>query len=114
MFLYAFACLEKDRPRVQSAAIGGQKGWRLPSVHKLSSLVDLKNAGGNPDSPPGYPVTNVLNKYWPATTNVENSTNAWNVTSNNGNVNNDNKINSNHAWCVRGGMHIDSGVQAEE
>ena len=111
MFLYAFACLEKDWPLVQSAAIGGQKGWRLPSVHELFSLVDLKNAGGNPDSPPG---SNVLNKYWLATTNAENSANAWNVNFNNGNVNNDNKINSNHAWCVRGGMHNDSGVQAED
>ena len=63
--------------------------------------MDPKNAGGNPDFPPGYPVTNVLNEYWPATTNAENSTNAWNV-------NNDNTTNSNHAWRVRGGMHADA------
>jgi hypothetical protein len=41
--------------------------------------------------------------YWLATTNANNTTNAWNVNFNNGNVNNNNKTNNNYAWCVRGG-----------
>jgi hypothetical protein len=39
--------------------------------------------------------------YWSATTNANNSNNAWNVNFNNGNVNNDNKNNNNHARAVR-------------
>jgi hypothetical protein len=43
------------------------------------------------------------NNYWSATTNANNTTNAWNVNFNNGNVNNNNKTNNNYAWCVQGG-----------
>ena len=41
--------------------------------------------------------------YWSATTNASNTTNAWDVNFNNGNVDNDNKSNTNFVWCVRGG-----------
>ncbi|MCP4270225.1 MAG: DUF1566 domain-containing protein [Candidatus Brocadiaceae bacterium] len=41
--------------------------------------------------------------YWSATTNANNTTNAWNVNFNNGNVNNNNKSNNKYVWCVRGG-----------
>jgi hypothetical protein len=41
--------------------------------------------------------------YWSATTNANNSDNAWNVNFNNGNVNNDNKNNDKHARAVRAG-----------
>lgn len=41
--------------------------------------------------------------YWSATTNANNTTNAWNVNFNNGNVNNNDKTNNNYVWCVRGG-----------
>jgi len=43
------------------------------------------------------------NNYWSATTNANNTDNAWNVNLNNGNVNNDNKTNNNYVWPVRGG-----------
>jgi hypothetical protein len=40
--------------------------------------------------------------YWSATTNANNTGNAWDVNFNNGNVNNDDKDNNNFVWCVRG------------
>jgi len=39
--------------------------------------------------------------YWSATTNVNNTDNAWNVNFNNGNDNNNNKTNSNYVRCAR-------------
>ncbi len=39
---------------------GGQKGWRLPSVHELASLIDPSVAPPGPTLPPGHPFTNVL------------------------------------------------------
>jgi len=42
------------------------------------------------------------NNYWSATTNTNNTDNAWNVNMNNGNVNNNNKSNNNYVWPVRG------------
>jgi len=38
-------------------AVGGRKGWRLPSITELSSLVDPGQAG--PALPAGHPFTNV-------------------------------------------------------
>jgi len=43
------------------------------------------------------------NNYWSSTTYAPNTTNAWNVNLNDGNVNNDNKTNTNYVWPVRGG-----------
>jgi len=43
------------------------------------------------------------NNYWSSSTNVNNTTNAWNVNMNDGNVNNDNKTNDNYVWPVRSG-----------
>jgi hypothetical protein len=40
--------------------------------------------------------------YWSATTNANNTSNAWNVNFNNGNVNTNDKTNNNFVWCVRG------------
>lgn len=43
------------------------------------------------------------NNYWSSTSNADNPTNAWNVNLNDGNVNNDDKTNTNYVWPVRGG-----------
>lgn len=86
------------------STVGGRLGWRLPTLQDLASLVDPNNPGGNPDLPPGHPFSNVQSSnYWSATTNANNASNAWNVNFNNGDVNNDDKTNTNHVWCVRGG-----------
>ena len=41
--------------------------------------------------------------YWSSTTNANNPDNAWNVNFDNGNVNNDDKSNTNSVRAVRGG-----------
>lgn len=43
------------------------------------------------------------NNYWSSTSNANNPSNAWNVNLNNGNVNNNDKTNTNYVWPVRGG-----------
>lgn len=44
----------------------------------------------------------VANNYWSSTTYAPNTTNAWRVNFNNGNVNNNNKTNNNYVRCVSG------------
>jgi len=44
------------------------------------------------------------NNYWSSTTNANNTDNAWNVNLNDGNVNNNDKTNTNYVWPVRGGV----------
>ncbi len=83
---------------------GGQMGWRLPSVHELTSLVVPGNPAGTPDLPAGHPFSNGQSSgYWSASTNVEDPTFAWVVNFSNGNVFTFNKTGSGFVWCVRGG-----------
>ncbi len=71
-------------------------------VVELASLID-------PSLPAPFVPASVFTgfqsaNYWSATTNADNSTNAWNVNFNNGNVNTNNKTNTNDVWYVRGPM----------
>ena len=87
--------------------VGGQMGWRLPSIHELTSLVVPGDPAGRPDLPAGHPFSfsNVLTlNFWSATTNVELPTpHAWLVRFDDGRVLNINKTSTRGVWCVRGG-----------
>lgn len=90
-------------------AVGGRKGWILPSINRLSSLVDPGNPGGNPDLPPGHPFSNVQSdSNWSASSFVDNPTFAWVVDFNVGNVRASNKSVTIFVWCVRGDMNADA------
>ncbi|MBI3058716.1 MAG: DUF1566 domain-containing protein [Deltaproteobacteria bacterium] len=91
--------------------VGGRKGWRLPTIEELASLVDPNNPGGDPDLPPGHPFANVQSSfYWSATTFAVSSSNAWGVYFVDGFVGDSGKGFDGFVWCVRGGQGID-GVQ---
>ena len=91
--------------------VGGRKGWRLPTIEELASLMDPNNPGGNPDLPPGHPFSNVQSSdYWSATTVASNASLAWPVNLDTGLVINNDKTNTSFVWCVRGGQGVD-GVQ---
>ena len=67
--------------------VGGRKGWRLPTVEELASLVDPSNPTGNPDLPPGNPFDDVLSIfYWSATTDAVDTSDARGVNFAGGNV----------------------------
>lgn len=86
---------------------GGRKGWRLPSVHELASLVDPANV--NPSLPTGHPFTNVQSAfYWSASSDADVPANAWNVRFVDGGVFDGDKSITFHVWCVRGGMNADA------
>lgn len=91
--------------------IGGRRGWRLPTIEELASLVDTSQPA--PRLPAGHPFSNVQSaNYWSATTDAGNASNAWFVEFDTGVESAGDKAISSilFVWCVRGGQGID-GVQ---
>jgi hypothetical protein len=96
------ACLQSTK--------GGRKGWRLPSVTELASLIDPSVASPGPTLPAGHPFTANAPSgaiYWSATSNAATPTLAWLVSFGSGNVFTLNKVDTDRVWCVRGGMNAD-------
>jgi Protein of unknown function (DUF1566) len=99
------------RDNCAAKVVGGRAGWRLPSIHELTSLYDV-NTGlptGHPfDLIPPY-ATNVSNGFWSATVDAKNVDISYTLrfrsdaspfpAYNNGNF-------ALRAWCVRGGGPI--------
>jgi Protein of unknown function (DUF1566) len=93
------ACADKD--------VGGRKGWRLPSISELASLVDPSMRSGS-TLPLGHPFTNAqADVYWSATTMAGNPNSAWLVFFDTGRVSYAFKTITFHVWCVRGGINAD-------
>jgi hypothetical protein len=95
--------------------VANRRGWRLPRIQELTSLVDSTLGPPGPTLPAGHPFSNVQSSfYWSATSNVSNPTVAWIVWFTHGvagqGVKSDTKhtINDIFVWCVRGGQGVDS------
>lgn len=96
-----FTCINKN--------VGGQKGWRLPAISDLASLIDPSVAPPGPTLMAGHPFKNVQSAgYWSATTSAEDSSDAWFVYFGIGFVDHDSKAHTGHTWCVRGSMNADA------
>jgi Protein of unknown function (DUF1566) len=95
---------------------GNRRGWRLPSMPELASLVEPFVISGAPKLPSGHPFENIDNEnvassgYWSATTNANITGNAWYVAfhASSGIPSQTIKNGVLHAWCVRGGMNAEA------
>lgn len=93
-----------------SRTTGGRKGWRLPSVHELASLID-PNAQASPMLPPGHPFNDVQGAgsgYWSATAFSGSDAVAWDMSFENGHVGSGAKDVARYVWCLRGPMNADT------
>jgi hypothetical protein len=91
-----------------SKATGRRKGWRLPAIEELLSLVDP--ARTNPTLPQGHPFENVQLDYfyWSCTTGMTSlPTFAWGYNFGNGDTSNCLKTSRLYVWLVRGGFSHD-------
>jgi hypothetical protein len=89
-----------------NANIGGAKGWRLPSIPELATLVDPANSA--PALPTGSPFVIDLGSpfFWSATLSASDPEVAWVVNFNTGDVvTADVTTFTLHARCVRGAMN---------
>ena len=89
--------------------IGGRKGWRLPTVEELASLVN-PNTTPSPVLPDGHPFVNVEpTSYWTSVTYTVYTNNAWVVDFNEGGAKvSDKDVAQKPLWCVRAGQGHDA------
>lgn len=89
------------------STFGGRKGWHLPTIEQLSSLIDPDNA--SPTLSNGHPFLNVdlTDRYWSATTRADFQSLAWAVSFDDGSVESPAKSVIHKIWCVRGGQAND-------
>jgi hypothetical protein len=89
-------------------AVAARKGWRLPSIEELLSLVDPTRS--NPTLPGGHPFVNVGIDYfyWSSTLGMSSlPTYAWGYNFGNANTSNVLKVTNCYVWLVRGGSGHD-------
>jgi len=87
--------------------VGGRKGWRLPAIEELASLVDTSQS--NLAFPAGHPFTNVQSAfYWSSSTYASLASNALDVYFGEGFVGYNGKSYKDYVWCVRGGYGHDA------
>jgi hypothetical protein len=90
--------------------LGNRKGWRLPTIQELASLIDVTVPPPGPLLPRGHPFSNVQSQpYWAATTfaapNIPNEAYLLNFAD--GNMGSTIKDRFEFYWCVRGGQGDD-------
>ena len=85
----------------QNVNIAGRRGWRLPTVEELATLLDT--AQTDPALPSGHPFVNVQSSYYWSSTTYDDARDAWHVGVGNGAVSYDRKYKSSYVWPVRGG-----------
>ena len=86
----------------------GRKGWRLPTIEELLSLVDPTQS--NPTLPIGHPFLNVKldNFYWSSTLGMSSPPYySWGYNFGNADTSNCLKSTKLHVWLVRGGFGHD-------
>lgn len=87
--------------RCPTKSVGGQKGWRAPSVEELKSLIDPSQR--DPALPEGHPFSNIKSEiYWSATPSKSDDIVAWQVSFFTGEPVTDQKSGTRRIWCVLG------------
>jgi hypothetical protein len=87
--------------RCPTKEVGGQKGWRAPSVGELKTLIDPSQH--DPALPPGHPFSNIKSEiYWTATPDPKDDIVAWQVSFFSGEPVTDQKSGTRRMWCVLG------------
>ena len=90
---------EASIARCAAKTVGGQEGWRAPSVDELKTLIDHEQK--DPSLPIGHPFSNIKSEiYWTATPHPKDDIVAWQVSFFGGEAVTDQKSGTRRIWCV--------------
>jgi hypothetical protein len=85
--------------RCTTKEVGGQKGWRAPSVDELKTLIDASQH--DPALPAGHPFFNIKSEiYWTATPHPTDDMVAWQISFFSGEPVTDQKSGTRRLWCL--------------
>ena len=102
---------EAAQDHCNALSVGNRKGWKLPTIQELGSLMDTSVPPTN--LPSGHPFANVnvMSAYFSATNHhagpVFGSPSVWALSFSNGGAVLAFKENTLGRWCVRGGQGVD-------
>lgn len=89
----------RSNERCKTKTVGGQSGWRGPSVDELKTLIDTSQH--DPALPAGHPFSNIRSEiYWTATPDPADDIVAWQVSFFSGEPVTDQKSGTRRMWCV--------------
>lgn len=89
-------------------SVGGRKGWRLPQVQDLASLIDPTVPSPGPTLPAGHPFVDVKTIYWAANDSAQEPRAAWVVDFFVGITGFLDREGLQSVWCVRGAQGVDT------
>jgi hypothetical protein len=96
---YIFDVWDQSLARCDTKAIGGQRGWRAPSIEEIKTLVDPEQQ--DPSLPAGHPFRNIRSGiYWTATPHPTDDIVAWQQSFFSGQAVTDQKSGTRRMWCV--------------
>ena len=99
----SFSDWTQAQERCEHLVLGKHKGWRLPTIFELATLVDQSVPAPGPTLPAGHPFIVAPSFYWSATSDITNESNAWGIGFNIGDVGSGIKSSIDFVWCVRDG-----------
>ena len=98
---YLFDVWDRSVARCPTKTVGGQQGWRAPSIDEIKTLVDPDQQ--DPSLPAGHPFRNIRSGiYWTATPHPKDDIVAWQQSFFSGQAVTDQKSGMRRLWCVLG------------
>ena len=98
---YLFDVWDRSLTRCATKTVGGEQGWRAPSIDEIKTLVDADQQ--DPSLPAGHPFRNIKSGiYWTSSAHPTDDIVAWQMSFFSGEAVTDQKSGMRRLWCVLG------------